>query len=426
MFNYSTATRLSVLGVFILVCSGWSLGTTTKESVSPLETTVGWTNQHEHGIRSAQGASSSHRSSSEDAARTAVTLTGYCLLIVMASFGGGYLPSLIRLTHTRMQLMISFVGGLMLGIGLFHMLPHAVQELESLDDAINWLMIGLLAMFFLIRAFHFHQHEPVEVHASSPEEGTQTGHNNGHGHHDVQPHRLSWIGVALGLGLHTLIDGIALAAAVQAGAEHATGWSLFDVSFFGMGTFLAILLHKPLDAVSITSLMAAGGWSAGWRQVVNVSFSLMCPLGAIFFVLGLEQFSEHQHVFVGGALAFAAGTFLCISLGDLLPELELHSHHRIPLSAALLLGIGLAWGIRSLEPSHTHPHAVPVSPQRSTGQLLATNEQGQRFESEVVTFARRARVGNLKQIRNPNVQNMHLAVSVIGNSDLFRFSCFVL
>jgi zinc and cadmium transporter len=46
---------------------------------------------------------------------------------------------------------------------------------------------------------------------------------------------------------------------------------------------------------------------------------------------------------LGCALAFAAGVFLCISLGDLLPELELHSHHRIRLSVALLLGVALAW-----------------------------------------------------------------------------------
>ena len=33
-----------------------------------------------------------------------------------------------------------------------------------------------------------------------------------------------------------------------------TAWSLA-----GLGTFLAVFLHKPLDAMSITSLMAASG-----------------------------------------------------------------------------------------------------------------------------------------------------------------------
>ncbi|MCA9021216.1 MAG: ZIP family metal transporter, partial [Planctomycetaceae bacterium] len=125
---------------------------------------------------------------------------------------------------------------------------------------------------------------------------------------------------------------------------------------FGLGTFLAIALHKPLDAVSITSLMAASGWSVGWRNAVNIGFAMMCPLGAVLFFLGVQQFSENQHIIIGCALAFSAGVFLCISLGDLLPEMEFHSHNRFRLSFVLLLGIALAYGIGFLEPEHAHQH----------------------------------------------------------------------
>ena len=59
----------------------------------------------------------------------------------------------------------------------------------------------------------------------------------------------------------------------------------------GLATFLAILLHKPLDAVSITSLMKAAGWSAPWRHAVNAGFAAMCPLGAGLFFLGIREFS---------------------------------------------------------------------------------------------------------------------------------------
>jgi zinc and cadmium transporter len=57
-----------------------------------------------------------------------------------------------------------------------------------------------------------------------------------------------------------------------------------------------------------------------------------------------------QHaLLVSGALAFSAGTFLCISLSDLLPELQLHRHDRVKLSIALLLGLAVAWGSHRLE-----------------------------------------------------------------------------
>ena len=53
--------------------------------------------------------------------------------------------------------------------------------------------------------------------------------------------------------------------------------------------------------------------------------------------------------------AFSAGVFLCISLGDLLPEVHFHRHDRLKLSAALLFGVGLAFLVGFLEPHHPSP-----------------------------------------------------------------------
>lgn len=292
-------------------------------------------------------------------------LIGYCGLIVLGSLAGGWLPLWVNLTHTRMQLTVSLVAGLMLGVALFHLLPHAFGELSAsgsrspLDHTVWWVMLGLLAMFFLIRAFHFHQHAVAgiadeETAHDHDHDGGQHDHHHHHGHAPTS-HHLSWVGATFGLAVHTLIDGMALGASVQAESSHQHGFWLW-----GLGTFLAIVLHKPLDAVSISSLMAAGGWSRGWRHAVNAGFALMCPLGAGLFYFGVAQFGGSQHLIVGCGLAFAAGVFLCISLGDLLPELEFHSHDRLKLSAALLIGVALAWGIGFLEPAHAHHnHAQP-------------------------------------------------------------------
>lgn len=281
----------------------------------------------------------------------------YCVFIAAASLAGGKLPSLVRLTHARMQSLVSLVGGLMLGVGLFHLLPHAALEVGSLDRVVWWTMVGLLTTFFLIRAFHFHQHVSAEE-----DEGEHSPHDHDHDHdHDHgataaggQRHRLSWLGIGVGLSIHTLIDGGALAASVEA-ESHGN----VDSLLLGLGTFLAILLHKPLDSLSITSLMAAGGWSNGWRQIVNAGYALMCPLGALLFSLGVARLGESQQTVIGCALAFSAGVFLCISLGDLLPEVQFHSHDRLKLSACLLLGVALAWLIRMLEPVSAHAPRQP-------------------------------------------------------------------
>ncbi|MBD3674142.1 MAG: ZIP family metal transporter [Planctomycetaceae bacterium] len=293
-------------------------------------------------------------------------LLGYCALIILGSFLGGHLPSFIHLDHNRTQTIISLVGGLMLGIGVFHMLPHALHEVGDINFVSRWMMVGLLVMFFLLRTFHFHQHDVVvDEHDAQPaqllnDERALKSHNHDHDHddghhhdhshhHHHHAHELSWVGISVGLCLHTLIDGLALGAAVEADAHHEVLWSLF-----GLGTFLAILLHKPLDAMSITSLMKAGGWSQFSRNLVNLGFSMMCPLGALAFVLGVNHFEGSQTLVIGGALAAAAGVFICISLSDLLPEMEFHSHNRMRLSTALVVGILLAWGIGFLEPGHAH------------------------------------------------------------------------
>ncbi len=284
-----------------------------------------------------------------------ILLGCYCVLIVAASLTGGLLPWLVRLTHRRMQLMMSFVGGLMLGVALLHLLPHAVAKGVTFDTAACWALGGLLAMFLLIRVFHVHAHEHGEA---AEEEHNHDHKHHGHEHcdHDhAHPPELtaernfSWVGLAFGLALHTIIDGLALGAAVAAEHEAGHGWALY-----GVGAFLAVALHKPLDALSITSLMAAGGWSKRAALVANIVFALMCPLGAIGFVCGLGALTGDQDFVIGCSLAFAAGVFLCISLADLLPEVTFHSHDRFWLTAALFLGVALAIAIGFVEHKHVH------------------------------------------------------------------------
>jgi zinc and cadmium transporter len=219
------------------------------------------------------------------------------------------------------------------------------------------MMAGLLAMFFLIRGFHSHAHGIDESSASASNDASAPpAHDHSHcsSEHDHRPpSRSSWIGVAIGLSLHTLIDGAALAAAV-ADEEPGTGFAIA-----GLGTFLAVALHKPLDSLSITTLMLSQGWSSKSRQAVNLAYSLACPLGAALFMLGVYQFQGESSAAIGAGLAVAAGVFLCISLGDLLPEIEYHSHDRLTLSAALLAGVALAYAIGFIEPAHLHdghPH----------------------------------------------------------------------
>jgi zinc and cadmium transporter len=269
-------------------------------------------------------------------------LAVYCALVLLASLAGGWLLLAVHLTHTRLQMAVSFVAGLMLGIALLHFLPDAEEQLHSLDRTAHWLLGGFLVMFFVQRFFHFHHHDLPE---GDPEDCCEHDHAHGdHDHgHDEHAHtladksakQLSWIGTALGLTLHSLLDGLALAASVAAGAQgHAR--------LAGLGVALVVILHKPFDAMAVSTLMAASGKSHFSRHVLNGLFALASPIGAVLFYFGANHLVGGNVPVLGYALAFCAGSFLCIASSDLLPELQFHSHDRFKLSAALIAGLAVA------------------------------------------------------------------------------------
>lgn len=292
----------------------------------------------------------------------------YCVLILLASLVGGWIPLWIRLTHARMELAVSFVGGAMLGVGVFHMIPHAFHEGGSIDSVVLWLMVGLITMFLVERFFCYHHHpapgdqpegEPPITCQHGPAHGREHGDGTGGTGRDSDGHTLTWGGALIGLTLHTLLAGIALAAATQA------EWHGGRVAgLAGIGTFLVIFLHKPLDSMTIGTLLAAGGWKPRFRHIINVLFALVIPAGVALFFLGLSSAVVSTTGFVSAALAFSAGTFLCISLSDLLPELHFHRHDRVKLTLALLLGLGIAYAIGFLEQTghdhHGHQHGAPA------------------------------------------------------------------
>jgi zinc and cadmium transporter len=288
------------------------------------------------------------------------SLAVYLLLISAAAFAGGSSMTFVRLGHRPMQVLLSLTGGILLGVGLLHLLPHASIALAAgaagnagVEAAAGWALLGFFAMFLLERAFHGHAHHDGCEHGETDSHGHAHVHI-GHEHGGVQPHlagRWAWCGAFAGLALHSLADGAALAASVKADAAHGGG----IVS--GFATFLAILLHKPFDSAIIATLLIGSGASPRFRTMINAAYALVVPLGAAAFVAGLGLFGGRQGDLLGIAMAMAAGAFICIAAADLLPEVQFHSHDRVLLTTALALGLAIAWGITLVERA-THAHEV--------------------------------------------------------------------
>ena len=254
-------------------------------------------------------------------------LVAYSGAVFAASLAGGRLSEYGAMTHMRTQLVMSLVAGFILGVALFHLLPHSLERIPApgaVNTAMLWVVAGMVAMVILLRVFPFHQHD-------FSDEAAAHGHGGG------------LAGIALGLGLHAAMEGFALGASVRIGLTT-------EGMLPGLGGCLAILLHKPLDAFSITGMMKHEGKGLRARLAANVGYALICPVAAVLSYVGAGMLGAvTEGPALGFGLAFAVGAFLSISLSDLLPEVHFHRHDRGKLLLALLAGVALAYALYFVE-----------------------------------------------------------------------------
>lgn len=277
----------------------------------------------------------------------------YCLSIAVVSLVGGLFPLARRISHVKLQVYLSLSAGAMLGAAFFHMLPESA-ELAGRQFGL-WTALGVIGLYVIERFVSPHSHDTPDQdsHESEAHHHEHDEHGCSHAHEPMPaaPTVAGWSAVA-GLTIHTLLGGIALGSAVLAdGAPKG----------LGLAVFLATILHKPADAFTISTLLVKGRVNKKVALAVQIFFATLIPLGVLVFYFGRHAIAGHlDSAFTGCVLAFSSGTFLCIALSDLLPEVQFHSHDRTKLFAAVLAGAALMWATALFEPEHAHS-AAPES-----------------------------------------------------------------
>jgi zinc and cadmium transporter len=291
-------------------------------------------------------------------------LTFYCFAVFIVSLIGGYVPFIGKVTHTKLQYYLSASAGVMLGASFFHVMPDALALSGSYFGW--WMSLGVVGLFCIERFIaphshevdgghhhgddHHHEHKCVE---SEPGHGHDHAHEHEDGLSPAKDHRAAapavggWMAVC-GLTIHTFMNGVGLAGAVLKGLQDRE--SGMAAAIPGLAMFLAIVFHKPADALAISTVLLRNGVSRRVIALVQIAFPTVVAVGALAFYLSremVEQSMEHQ--LTGFALSFSAGTFLFIALSDLLPEVQFHRHDRLWLFSALVAGVALMGGIATLE-----------------------------------------------------------------------------
>ena len=214
-----------------------------------------------------------------------------------------------------------FVGlsaGIFLGTVFLHLVPELADVAVENADAPGmaggrspWIamLAGFLTLFFVERVWLA---EKVEDDGS----------------HDSR-HKVLWYAALAGLALHAAVAGVGLAAvAVVSEAKAGLGLSVL---------FLAILMHKASESLSLATVMRLAGLSKTRSTAYLAAFSLITP---VFLFLGTSIFDPGSAT-AGIFMGLAAGTFLYVAVCDLLPEV-FHGERRLPEAAALVLGVILA------------------------------------------------------------------------------------
>ena len=208
-----------------------------------------------------------------------MTPFGFALVAAL----GNVVGALAVVRHLRRGLRaidacLGFGAGFMLAVTVLGVLP---QVLDGPSSAALYVLVGYLAVHLAQHVFTPHFHFGEETHRLSPIAG--------------------WSAL-LGLTLHTFFDGVAIASGFLVSAQ------------LGILLFLAVLLHKLPEGVTIASVIVAGGQTR--RQAVGGA----AVLGGAT-ILGV-LLTEHVQPLAQHGLALSAGVTLYVAASNLVPEIQ--------------------------------------------------------------------------------------------------------
>jgi zinc and cadmium transporter len=260
------------------------------------------------------------------------TLALYTGAILAGALAGGALPLVGRVRKS--DLLLSFSAGVMLGAAFLHMLPEAIESAGV--HALPWVLGGFMALYVLERFALVHLCSEPGPNATLT--GEAAPHVEGHGHEHVgcEVHTMGWAAF-VGMSLHTMVDGFALASASV-------------TPELGLLVFLAILAHKVPNAFSLSAILMAEGFSRRKALLLNAAFALTLPIGVAIYVLLRD--AVHAERFTGFALGASAGTFLHLSVSDILPDLHRRGGSKWRISGAVVAGVVLMGVLGLLRHGH--------------------------------------------------------------------------
>lgn len=227
-------------------------------------------------------------------------------------------------------LIVALAAGAFLGTAFFHLIPEAVEmhvegehyedvheELGSSDEHEEvaheeehnhvflpsyFILLGILLFYVIEKFIHWHHHHDIDCHK----------------------HSLSTLSL-IGDGIHNFIDGALIAAA------------FFVDTNLGIVTTIAIALHEIPQEIGDLAILLHSGMSKTKALFLNFLSAITAILGAVsmYFIANIME------NYIPLMISFVAGTFIYLSLADIIPELNKKSNNFSQLTISLVFLIGI-------------------------------------------------------------------------------------
>jgi ZIP family zinc transporter/zinc and cadmium transporter len=216
--------------------------------------------------------------------------TQILLLAFIASLAvilGGTLIISRKSWPTRVQeTLLALSAGFILSLVFLKLVPVSFEFIG--ETAAIWILIGFATVHFFEHTIVGHLHFGEET------------------HHDVMISKTTGYSAFAGLFTHAFFDGLSISVGFQ-----------YDF-FIGLLIFLAILLHKFPEGLTIGSIMMTAGFPRKMVLYSAIGIGLATFLGACSVFL-LENVDMKL---AGMAFAFSAGTVTYVGASDLIPEVN--------------------------------------------------------------------------------------------------------
>lgn len=237
-------------------------------------------------------------------------MTLEAFVVAFGAFASAMSGGWLALRAVRYVGFIIAVGaGIRIGAAFVDLIPESVHDLGSLDAAMLWTTIGFVGFYVIdkVTALHVGHETAAEL------------------DHEAEGHQHIGVVGAVGMGIHSLLDGVALAAGL------ATGGAI------GAIIAVVVIVHRFSDGIGVVSFLLASRMSPrkalGWVAVVAAAPLLGVVVGSIISV---------PIAALGAMLGFFAGFFLYVGAAELLPEAHRRDRSR-RIVLATVLGVAIIY-----------------------------------------------------------------------------------